>query len=301
MKSKKLTSRRSALRTMTIAGAAASLGTILPSRTAEAMYVVNKTYATALAVVGDRYHNPDYIKTSLNKTLVDDAGLSIDYLWEDDYLTEELLSNYKILIMFRDGMIHPNGYVFAWPDDLPRTGSGGADLLSTPPIRSIGGPTKPWMTIAQGKAIKSYINNGGSLWAFHNNSHCSNMNQDYRDVEGAIYAGHPRIRPFWVRIINKEHPITKGIDDFQVVDEQHYVVYDKDEKCILAESSYEGEDGPWKDNVGRVNSKAPSVWAYDYGKGRVCFMAPGHMITVMWNPEYEKMQKNAIKWLLRKT
>ncbi len=30
-------------------------------------------------------------------------------------------------------------------------------------------------------------------------------------------------------------------------------------------------------------------------------MAPGHMITVLWNPEYEKMQKNAVKWLLRET
>jgi hypothetical protein len=28
-------------------------------------------------------------------------------------------------------------------------------------------------------------------------------------------------------------------------------------------------------------------------------MAPGHMISALWNPEYEKMQKNAAKWLLR--
>jgi hypothetical protein len=28
-------------------------------------------------------------------------------------------------------------------------------------------------------------------------------------------------------------------------------------------------------------------------------MAPGHMISSLWNPEYEKLQKNAIKWLLK--
>jgi hypothetical protein len=33
------------------------------------------------------------------------------------------------------------------------------------------------------------------------------MNKDYRDVEGAIYTGHPPIRPFQVRIVNREHPI----------------------------------------------------------------------------------------------
>jgi hypothetical protein len=27
-------------------------------------------------------------------------------------------------------------------------------------------------------------------------------------------------------------------------------------------------------------------------------MAPGHMIAALWNPEYVKMQKNAVKWLL---
>ena len=49
------------------------------------------------------------------------------------------------------------------------------------------------------------------------------------------------------------------------------------------------------DNAGRQSNSAESVWAYDYGKGRVCFMAPGHMITVLWNPEYKKMQKNAVQ------
>jgi hypothetical protein len=33
----------------------------------------------------------------------------------------------------------------------------------------------------------------------------------------------------------------------------------------------------------------------------VCFFAPGHAITALWNPEFEKMQKNAVKWLLHQT
>ena len=43
----------------------------------------------------------------------------------------------------------------------------------------------------------------------------------------------------------------------------------------------------------------PKPCAYEYGKGRVCFMTPSHMVSVLWNPEYEMMQKNAAKWLLR--
>ena len=40
-------------------------------------------------------------------------------------------------------------------------------------------------------------------------------------------------------------------------------------------------------------------WAYDYGEGRVVYLAPGHLISAMWNPEYEKLQRNAMRWLLR--
>jgi len=103
-----------------------------------------------------------------------------------------------------------------------------------------------------------------------------------------------------VKITNPEHAITKGVKDFVVTDEQHYVVYDKDPKDVLARSV--NENGlTYKDQAGRTNNSAEAVWAYDYGKGRVCFMAPGHMIAVLWNPEYEKMQRNAAKWLLRES
>ena len=45
-------------------------------------------------------------------------------------------------------------------------------------------------------------------------------------------------------------------------------------------------------------TRSAAGWAYDYGKGRVAYLAPGHLITAMWNPQYEKLQRNAIRWLL---
>ena len=55
-------------------------------------------------------------------------------------------------------------------------------------------------------------------------------------MQGGAYIGHPPLRPFKVRIVNTTHPITQGINDFIVNDEQHYVEYDKDKKYILMES-----------------------------------------------------------------
>ncbi|MDP2998907.1 MAG: ThuA domain-containing protein [Bryobacterales bacterium] len=277
------TSRRSALRRMSLAGVGAVLG-------------AQPAGATAFALIGDENHNSDYIRAALGSTLVEDAGLSIDFTDEEKLLSYENLRHYKILILFRDGLRFPGGYWYAqnW-NPKPK------DVVSVPPIeKKIGGRRVGWMTQEQGRGVKRWVEEGGSLWAWHNNSQLSLMNKDYRDVEGAIYTGHPPIRPFQVKIVNREHPITKGVNDFVVTDEQHYVVYEKDPKYVLARSV--NQDGlEFTDQSGKRSNSSEAVWAYDYGKGRVCFMAPGHMISALWNPEYEKMQKNAARWLLRKS
>lgn len=281
--------RRTLMRTV-CGGIGAAAGLPIPSLRGAA------PAATAFALCGDESHNSDYIRTALTATLVEDGGLSIDFTDQEKLLTYENLRKYKILIMFRDGRRYNNGYwhQIYWNEKKEK-------IVSVPPIqRKIGSGYSAWMTQEQGKAIKQWVWEGGALWAFHNNSEASISNKDYRDVEGAIYAGHPPIRPFKVKIVNPDHPITRGVKDFVVTDEQHYVVYDKDPKYVLARSV--NEDGlDYTDLAGRRGNTAEAVWAYDYGKGRVCFMAPGHLISALWNPEYEKMQRNAAKWLLRES
>ncbi len=282
--------RRSALRSIGMAGLGLGCGTSFAAET------LRGKKAAAFALVGDESHNSDYIRSALTSTLVQDAGLSIDFTDEEKTLSYESLRQYKILIMFRDGLRFPNGYWYAMYWNERKN-----NVVSVPPIqKKIGEGRVGWMTEEQGKGIKQWVEEGGSLWAFHNNSQASIMNKDYRDVEGAIYTGHPAIRPFKVKIVNHDHPITKDVNDFVVTDEQHYMTYDKDPKYVLARSV--NEDGlDFTDTAGRRSNSAEAVWAYDYGKGRVCFMAPGHMVSVLWNPEYEKMQKNAAKWLLRES
>ena len=94
---------------------------------------------------------------------------------------------------------------------------------------------------------------------------------------------------------NPNHPITKGVKDFIITDEQHYMDYDKDAKSVFLESV--NEDGL---AYGKQGTTAKAGWSYDYGKGRVAYLSPGHLLTVLWHPEYIKLQQNAVNWLLRK-
>lgn len=251
------------------------------------------TKATAYALIGDRYHNSDYIRTGLNRTIQDGVGVSIDF--NDNYkaLSDETLKGYKLLIILRDGMIWPDGY----PDETTNAAwvvTGKPPLVSEPPVPKTQAKPAFWMQPGQGKAVRAFVEKGGSALFLHNVTHVGLTDPDFRATLGAAYAGHPPIRTFKVKITNPNHPITKGVKDFIVTDEQHYMIYDKDRANIFAESV--NEQGLDYDKQGAT---APAGWAFDLGKGRVCYLSPGHLLNVIWNPEYVKLQQNAVRWLLR--
>src|ERR1700690_1113191 len=64
----------------------------------------------ALALIGDRYHNADYIRVSLDRVFKE-VGIRIDYTIAYEQLSQELLKNYQLFLCLRDGMIWPNGYL----------------------------------------------------------------------------------------------------------------------------------------------------------------------------------------------
>jgi hypothetical protein len=272
-------------RTLLSGAAAAALLPSLPASAAKK--------ATAFALIGDRYHNSDYIRTALRKTLVKDLGITIDFRDEVELLNAEELKGYKLLIILRDGMLWPGGY-FQGPTGPANSPPPG--IASEPPYDKIEQEPVYWITPEQGKAVKAFASGGGGILFYHNVTYISPHNDDFRDVLGAVTEQHPPLRPFKVKIINRDHPITRGVNDFVVTDEQHFMTYQKDPKYLLLQSV--NEDGlTFKD----LGTSSAAGWAYDYGKGRVCYLAPGHVITSLWNPEYEKLQKNAVRWLLRQT
>ena len=243
----------------------------------------------ALALIGDRYHNADYIRVALNR-LFRELNLPFDYTINYEQISARLLSAYRLLVVLRDGMIWPNGYLE--PNDYEYSHSL-ENNQSWPKEQP-----EPWITKEQGAAIRDFVQNGGALYALHNSSHISLSSPDYREVMGGAYIDHPALRPFKVSVVNKEHPITRDVQDFIVNDEQHFVTYDKDPKYIFLQS--ENTDGLTGSDDGKdLGTKSIAGWAYDYGQGRVVFTGVGHTLHALWEPEYFKLQKNAVRWLLK--
>ncbi len=240
----------------------------------------------ALALVGDRYHNADYIRVSLDRVFKE-LNIPIDYTVEYDKISASLLKDYQLFLCLRDGMIWPGGYLGpdAW-SEYSKNLENAADFPNPKPVM--------WMTEDQGAAIKDFVNSGKGFYALHNSSHISLTSKNYREVMGGAYISHPPLRPFRVRPTENKHPITEGITEFMVNDEQHYVTYDKDPKYVLLEA--ENIDGLTFQNLG---AKSISGWAYDFGAGRVVFTAVGHTIHAMWAPQYLEIQKRSVQWLLK--
>jgi type 1 glutamine amidotransferase len=192
-------------------------------------------------------------------------------------------------------MIWPDGYV--GPDAYVNYQANLENAADFPKPKSVN-----WITADQGAVIQKFVQNGGGFYPMHNSSDISRsssgVGNNFREVMGGVYNGHPPERPFLVRATANAHPITAGMTPFMVNDEQHYATYDKDPRYLILEA--ENIDGlTYENRDQKLGTKSHAGWAYDYGKGRVVFTAPGHNVHAMWNQQYLEIQKRSVRWLLK--
>ena len=94
----------------------------------------------ALALIGDRYHSPVYIRDGLAPALVRE-NIPVVFIENVEALNADSLKEFQLLIILRDGMNWPNGY-------------------DKEPVK--------WMTDAQQQAIWDFVHAGGGFLPLHN-------------------------------------------------------------------------------------------------------------------------------------
>lgn len=213
----------------------------------------------ALALIGDRYHSPVYIRDHLAKALVRE-NIPVTFIENVEALTPEALAQHDLLIILRDGMNWPGGY------DQPHI---------------------KWMTDTQQQAIWDFVHGGGGFLALHNAQGLYPPDGLYYELFGGDYGGHPEPYVFTIRVEDRDHPVTAGVEDFEIFDEQHTVKYYLDREHLLLRS------------MARDNLSAPAGWWREMGKGRFCYLAPGHTPDALGHPMMQRLMRNAARWLLR--
>ena len=213
----------------------------------------------ALALVGDRYHSPVYAREGIARVLLAE-NIPVTFIEDVTALNAESLGRHQLLVILRDGMNWPNGY-------------------DKPPVM--------WMTDAQQQAVWDFVQNGGGFLALHNAQGIYPPGGLYYKLFGGDYGGHPPPYRFTVRVEDKRHPITAGVEDFEIFDEQHTVKYYLDREHLLLRS------------ISPANLEAPAGWWRDAGQGRFCYLAPGHTPEALGHPMMQRLMRNAVNWLLR--
>ncbi len=91
-----------------------------------------------------------------------------------------------------------------------------------------------------------------------------------------------------------DHPITRGISDFDLLTEQYWVLAD-DYVDVLATTTLPARDfDAWTRPV-----VSPAIWTRQWGKGRIFVATPGHSVDILQNTNVKTIIERGLLWASR--
>ncbi|WP_087509841.1 ThuA domain-containing protein [Cellulomonas iranensis] len=158
--------------------------------------------------------------------------------------------------------------------------------------------------------LRGAVEAGTGLVGWHGGIADSYRNSsDYLQLVGGQFATHPgkepslrvgdetdNYLPYTVEItdLGREHPITAGLDDFELESEQYWVLHD-DLVDVLATTTHPTQPyHPWHRPI-----TSPAVWTRHWGKGRIVVATPGHTPEVLQHPSVRAIVERGMLWAAR--
>jgi type 1 glutamine amidotransferase len=132
---------------------------------------------------------------------------------------------------------------------------------------------------------------------------------DYLQLVGGQFACHPGKEPcerrgeaednflphtIDITDLGRKHPVTEGLDDFELCTEQYWVLHD-DLIDVLATTTHPARSWqPWQRPV-----TSPAIWTRQWGAGRIVVTTPGHSLDVLENPNVRTVIERGMLWATR--
>ena len=178
-------------------------------------------------------------------------------------------------------------------------------------------------SLDQQAGLAQYLEAGGRWFALHATNaliEFVNGKPDTPDLApkfmamlGSRFVAHPSNTSFEVRVTDIDHPLTAGIDDFEVQDEEPYYCEPIGEQTVLLEATYnQPSAGYVQSDYGTDRDSQPQMYLHPFGEGEVLYLSLGHctgkhdmkpMVEVVpvvrgsWNnPVYYELLRRGIRW-----
>jgi len=142
----------------------------------------------------------------------------------------------------------------------------------------------------EGKAnLLDFVKDGKGFVPCHLASASFNKWEEWNKLCGRHWvfgkSGHGPRGAFKVKIADKEHPVTKGVEEFDQDDELYAKLVGEDKIHVLAEA-----DSTWSKKT------EPLLFTLEYGKGRVFHNAFGHDGKACKTPSVAKLLVRGCEW-----
>lgn len=140
------------------------------------------------------------------------------------------------------------------------------------------------ISASQEAALKNFVESGKGLIPLHSAAGCFKNSEWYIKTIGGQFLSHGN-GSFTTKIINKSHPVTEGINEFETTDETYVHQKINPDMTVLMER-LEG------------TKKEPYTWIRKQGKGRVFYTAYGHDDISWKKSDFLKLVSNGILWAI---
>jgi type 1 glutamine amidotransferase len=112
---------------------------------------------------------------------------------------------------------------------------------------------------------------------------------NYQFMVGGQFVAHPgdMLAAWDVRIVDREHPITHGLDGFTMHDTERYYLHVDPSNHVLAVTPMEG------------GFDMPVAWTRTWGRGRVAYCSIGHTDRDFDNPQARELVQRCLLWAAR--
>ena len=158
--------------------------------------------------------------------------------------------------------------------------------------------------------LQRAVRNGTGLAGWHGGiADAYRDSPDYLHMIGGQFAHHagkdPAERtggqednyiPYTVHIteLGRTHPITEGIDDFELVTEQYWVLSDEYNEVLATTTQGVRPWDAWNRPV-----TSPAIWTRQWGSGRIFVSAPGHRLEIVEEPHVKQIIERGLLWAAR--
>jgi type 1 glutamine amidotransferase len=228
-----------------------------------------------LFLLGDYYHNPAMQEYAWRKVLKP-TGWRLMFAQAPSFITPDVMGAADLYVLCRySTSTQPTNISLGWsPDKI-------VEERPTPDV---------FMTPEHEAMLVANVRRGMGLVAVH----CAVWNPDnrrYLDLLGVEKpVMHGPVVPAHVFDLNREHPITKGIEPFEIgIDEVFDAVMKPGQSTQLFRTS---QEAPKRNAIGG--------WCREEGSGRVVALLPGHTTGPYGARQFLDMMWRSAHWALKR-